>query len=177
MYKNKHTLFSFRYCESGMRLNFSLLPAPRGHSTHPCSALSIPPYPLPTTSSVPLPPLITHSPSRVLAQLEVHIILVRIRAANTSTGERAIAAHGSRRPNAALPPSLSDDNGRTSGCDLEIETRGAGDSSRGCGLATALLDSACDATADGEESNVDVVIHKGTAVGEGWLVGGNGRVG
>jgi hypothetical protein len=35
MYKNKHTLFSFRYCESGMRLNFSLLPAPRGHSTHP----------------------------------------------------------------------------------------------------------------------------------------------
>jgi hypothetical protein len=40
-----------------------------------------------------------------------------------------------------------------------------------------LLDSACDATADGEESNVDVVIHKGTAVGEGWLVGGNGRVG
>lgn len=166
MYKNKDSLLSFRYCESGVRLNFSLLLAPRGHSTH-LIQLSVPTISSPH-NPVPLPPLITHSPSRVLAQLEVHIILVRIRAANTSTGERAIAAHGSRRPNAALPPSLSDDNGRTNGRDFEIETRGAGDSARGCGCSTALLDSACDATADGEEGNVDVVGDKGTAVG-GWV--------
>ena len=124
-----------------------LFPTPSNpNPTLICSSLSLSP-----------PPHATHLSIR--AQLKQHIMLIPIGPPNTRTRKRAVPTNSSRSPNTPLPPPLRNNNRIARRFDLEVETRGSRDAGRGYGVAAALLDRACDAAADGEESDVYVVGH------------------